>query len=278
MARDLIRGNEAEIAPAAPPIEQPAPPVAPQRVFARRFRLAYALLAVILGAAAGGTAVLLGSGVNVEGGGSNWSAWQPQGEGTERAREIAAFVQRRYRLSSGAQLVAVIPGPPVVYPSATQNIPVKYVALQQGTSQEDVSVLPAEDSIAYILCGLGQRCAIREGPVSQERGRLVRREALELALYTFKYVDGVDSVLAYLPPRPGTTPSLALFFREDDFKSALEQPLSATLAHRERLKPEHLAGADAERVDDLVTGHLFQFSFQQAPDGSAVLVLGPPEL
>ena len=55
----------------------------------------------------------------------------------------------------------------------------------------------------YNLCGVGQKCSIAEGQPSEERARLLRREALELALYTFKYVDDVDSVITLLPVNLG---------------------------------------------------------------------------
>ena len=52
------------------------------------------------------------------------------------------------------------------------------------------------------LCGLGSECSIATGTRDRARERLVRREALELALYTFKYVPSVNAVIAYMPPPP----------------------------------------------------------------------------
>jgi hypothetical protein len=275
MADDLTRAVPPEAPSEAPPA-LPAPPAASEPVLGRRepqygvfvgrFRLAYALLAIVLGAAVGGLVVLLGdtdSGVT-----ASWSSWKPEADGNEGAKEIAEFVQHRYRLSDGAQLVAVIAGEPTV-----QELPVNYFAIQRGSDEEDIKIVPAEDSIAYQLCGLGQRCAVREGRATEERGRLLRREALELALYTFKYVDEVDNVVAYLPPRPGATPTFALFFQKDDLDEALDQPLERTLPHYRTLSPERLSPAEGAAIDQLVGRNLFQYSFQQAPDGSAVLVL-----
>ena len=54
----------------------------------------------------------------------------------------------------------------------------------------------------YNLCGLGTSCAIAAGTPSLAGELLLRREALELALYTFRYIHGVDSVVAILPPVP----------------------------------------------------------------------------
>ena len=63
-------------------------------------------------------------------------------------------------------------------------------------------MIDTEKTRLYILCGLGKNCSIEGGKASQTRGRLVRREALEAALYTFKFVPSVDSVLAFMPPAP----------------------------------------------------------------------------
>jgi hypothetical protein len=238
-------------------------------VFPGRFALAYALVAVVIGAAVGGFIVLSDRPVDPEE--KQWSAWQPQGDGNERAREIAEHVGPRYRLDTGTQLVGVIASEPTV-----QNIPVRYVALAHGSDVEDVSILPADDSMSFQLCGLGQRCAIREGQPSLARGRLLHREALELALYTFKYMDDVDSVVAYLPPQRGQQPTLALYFRKDDFNPALERPLEETLPTVSPLTPADVDAQEAQRIGSLTERHLYRYSFQQAPDGSAVLVLQPP--
>ena len=53
----------------------------------------------------------------------------------------------------------------------------------------------------YSFCGLGAHCSIATGKPSQTRGQLVRREALETALYTFKYMPVIDSVIVFMPPR-----------------------------------------------------------------------------
>ena len=60
-----------------------------------------------------------------------------------------------------------------------------------------------------MLCGYGQNCSIASGQPSVERHTLLRREAVELALYTFKFLPNIDSVSVFLPPRPdnSATPS-----------------------------------------------------------------------
>jgi hypothetical protein len=266
MAEDVTEA-QAVAEPAA--VEAPRPSSA-VGVLVGRFRFVYAALALLLGAAIGGFLVLSGDSQTT---GPAWSAWEPDGDPSERASEIAQFVSRQYRLESRRQLVAVS----VTKPPTVGQQPVRYVALSAGTSREDISVLSADGTMAYQLCGIppGANCSIREGEPSAERGLLLRREALELALYTFKYVDGVDSVVAFLPPRLKQQTRFALFFQRDDLDAALDRPLRATLAPSRELTPSTLAPTERFLVDRYVDSHIFQASYGQAGDGSIYLALVP---
>jgi hypothetical protein len=241
----------------------------------RRFRVAYSVLAILLGAAVGGFIVLLGRGTDKS---VAWSNWKPAGSAFVETRDIASVVSSQYRLPSGRQLVAVIPRiPPAVEPS-TQQTPISHIALAQSQSPQDIKVIDTNNSVEYVLCGIGSqsaRCAIGEGKTTPERTRLLHREALELALYTFKYVDGVDSVVALEPPRQGSNPTNALFFQKDDFKQELDHPLRQTLEGASPFTTSDFPVAQQARVAQIVTPFLFRFSYQQAADLSAVLVLQP---
>jgi hypothetical protein len=264
-----------------PPAEDPlvitAPthgrPVEPHGV---RFRVAYAVLAVLLGAAVGGLIVLVGRGSSDSA--VAWSPWKPDGSSFVQTRQIASVVGSQYRLPSGQQLVAVIPRiPPAVEPS-TQATPISHIALAESSAPEDIKVFDTQNSVEYVLCGVGSqggRCAIGEGKATNERARLLHRESLELALYTFKYVDGVDSVVTLQPPRAGADPTFATFFQKDDFKEELDLPLKQTLEGASPFTTSDFPVAQQARVAQIVTPFLFRFSYQQAPDLSAVMVLQP---
>src|SRR5205823_2550110 len=74
------------------------------------------------------------------------------------------------------------------------------VAVRTNPSSSAVSLLGG-NTIAYNLCGIGgKNCAIGVGTPSTNRLLLLRREALELALYTFKYISSANNVVAILPP------------------------------------------------------------------------------
>ena len=241
-----------------------------------RFRIAYAVLAILLGAAVGGFIVLAGRGGDDNS--ASWSPWKPEGSSFVKTRQIASVVGSQYRLPSGQQLVAVIPRvPPAVEPS-TQETPISHIALAQSAAPEDIKVFTTENSVEYVLCGVGSRsgrCAIGEGKATTERARLLHRESLELALYTFKYVDGVDSVVTLQPPRPGADPTFATFFQKDDFKEELDHPLKQTLEGSGPFTTADFPVAQQARVAQIVTPFVFRFSYQQAPDLSAVMVLQP---
>ena len=134
-----------------------------------------------------------------------WSAWQPlAGSTAKMSSEIADHVSHLYKLNaSGAQLVAVVPSKPTVT-SGTTNISIKAIAIRKASAPSGIEVLNSNKSEMYTFCGLGQHCSIASGTPSSLRGRLVRREALEVALYTFKFVPSIDSSVIVHAPRPRT--------------------------------------------------------------------------
>jgi hypothetical protein len=240
--------------------------------------LAYGLLGVLLGGAAVGFGMLVLTGAG-EGGGSasggGWSDWRPTAKGEAGVDQIANFVAGRYRLPSGRQLVAVVADEPLVQ----NQIPVSTVAIEDGTKDADgnpnYTIHETGGDYMYVMCGLGQNCAIPEGTASIDRHRLLRREALELALYTFRYVEGVDSIIAFLPPRRGQRPTSVLYFRKGEFKDHLTRPLQETLPNTKPPKVDEMPETERRVIDQLTTRNLFKYEFTQGPDASAILVLTP---
>src|SRR4051794_24718413 len=193
-----------------------------------RFFALYAGLAAVLIAAIAGVVIFASHSISP---GPRWSTWKPNGGGLGAAKQIADHVASAYHLPSGEQLVDVIAKAPSVSPASTVTIPIHYLAVR-GTKGRADSIYPvsSSDSVMYSLCGLGASCSIAKGKASVERGRLVRREIFELALYTFKYVGSVKNVIAFMPPTPGASPKYVVYLRKDDLKAQLEQPLATTLA------------------------------------------------
>lgn len=273
MAEDLAPAAPA----AAPPAERPLVPTERRHasLYRGRFALAYLVLALLAGAAlAAGALLALGDNDRVSGD-ATWSDWRPTGDASAYPSQIAEFVAPRYRLPSGRQLVAVLAGRPEV-----QNVEVSAVAIRPhpAAPNQELDVVRTDDAVMYVLCGLGPRCSIAEGKPSVDRHRLLRREALELALYTFKYVDNVSSVIALLPPPPRGGSASALFFRENDraLRPALERPLDRTFSLGRAPLASQIDPAEVDVIEALTAPHVFTYGFQQAQDGSAILVLAPP--
>jgi hypothetical protein len=290
-ATALEAGDEDTAAdPSTPPSEAPAAARAPAEPapFRARFGFVLGTLLGIAVCAAIGVVLLLGTGHGSGGGAQlaeHWSAWQPpSSEPAVGAAAIAAHVGRDYRLANGKQLVAVEGGA-----LAVQGFP-----LQVRLSPADGTIRNyGSDGVLYTLHGSGTSGKIVGEKPSVSRHRLLRREALELALYSFRYLDGITEVVALLPPTDpkasakatGKSDSAAtsdeqpqlqaLFYRPGDLKSQLESPLSHTLAAG-RLNAKRLAPAEARRIDALTLPNLFLASLQLAQNQQAYMVLERP--
>ena len=208
MARDLIppsspagrpapdgTPNLIELPPEPPrSASQPAmhEPVGPSQ-FRNRFGfLLGALAGIFIAAALAGVVVLSAGDEDPAGAGlaPNWSSWQPSDTSLAGgAAQIAKKVSAEYRDANGKQLVVV------------QGAPLEATVALRGSS--GVTDLIDGPGVAYTMDGLGPNKSI-PGAGSEQRFQLVQREALELALYTFRYLPEVHQVVTYLPPPPPT--------------------------------------------------------------------------
>jgi hypothetical protein len=232
---------------------------------AGRFRVALVGLAAVATAAITAAAVMLaGPGASP---GAGWSAWAPSDTGIGGAQQIAAHVAPAYRLPGGDELAVVRGGPLEVAGLKTS------IVLESQPGGGSISLLGGR-AVLYTLCGLGPTCSLTGRPTVQ-RHLLLRREALELALYTFHYLRGIDQVVALLPPAPGAQPTQALLFRPDGLRTELDRPLSATLGARAPTVATIDRAPETPLVNRVTLSDLFQFSFQPAQDATAYLVLAP---
>ncbi len=244
-----------------------------------RFGLVYLILAALVGAAVGSFIVLVGRpDLAPE---PSWSSWQPEGSRIARVRQIADRIPKAYRLPSGDQLT-VARGSDLAVRTDTEDIPVDTIYVRPDTSrgqaeENEIATYDGGTTISYGLCGLGTsaQCAITETSPSDERFTILRRQALELSLYTFKYVDDVDSVLVFMPPTPKGESNGSVFLRRDDLAAELAKPIR-------RLLPSQLPAVggiqDAElaNIIRLTEPRIYAYQFDAAPDGKPVLVLAPP--
>jgi len=250
-----------------------------------RFSLAYMVLAMVAAAGIATLVVVLTRPGGVRA--PAWSRFEPTGSPVAQVRQIATRVSAEYRASTGRKLVTVLPGPlqatrflqtdsgPV-----SVEVPITALAVQPDVStgkheEGDFKLFNASSTVAYQMCGFGttaQNCAI-SGTATNARGQLLRREALELSLYTLKYVPGTNAVLTYLPPRADqAAPPTSVLVARSDVKTILDKPLTRTLTPKSIVlgdKP-----ADFTAVDKITLPRLYTYDYQTLPgDGTAILVL-----
>jgi hypothetical protein len=229
-----------------------------------RFRMIYAILGGVGLAAVAAAVIFITAGRPPKP--PAWSPWKPTASGDDALSQIAEHVGSGYRLPTGAQLVAVESNPAEV-----EGAPVKIVLVR---SPNDIALADGKSAI-YSLCGLGKLCSIKAGKPSVERELLLQREALELSLYTFRYVHDVKQVVVILPPRPGKKPSHAVYFSRGDVKPQLERPLATTLSTRPPSINALRSGAARNFIISHTNDQLYKYVLAQAQDASVLLELSP---
>jgi hypothetical protein len=200
-----------------------------------------------------------------------WSQWTPTNGGQAGAEQIAQHVGTQYRLPDGRQIVNV-----GVTGLEIQGVPLA-VAVRQDPAQGGNIKVFDDDGIIYHLCGLGPSCAIDTGQATKQRGLLLRREALELALYSFRYLGSVHQVVVFMPPVKGKTPTQALFFREGDVARELDRPLTASLSSRVPSVGTVTGSPDTPLVVQITSPKTFDFSLTgDQTSQRGFIVLDPP--
>jgi hypothetical protein len=288
MARDLIPPNSPAGRPTTPggtpnlielPPEPPRSAAQPAQVvdlqpsqYRNRFGfLMGALAGVVLAVGIVVVVAVMSKGPAAdEGFATNWSVWQPpKTDVSTGSQEIADHVGAEYKQDNGSQL-AMVKG---------EAMPGVQIAVRPNAGP--IKTITPSHGVIYTLNGLGTDGALTGKP-SLARGRLLRREALELALYTFRYLPDVDSVITLLPTVPAgaqtkggptTAPqSQAVFYRPGDLTQQLQTPLRFTMAPKS-LGPASIPPADGRKVDSLTLSNLFEWSLQRAQTGEPYLVL-----
>jgi hypothetical protein len=245
-----------------------------------RFRLAYAVLAACLMIAAGVLAYEIAPTSSSAARTDTWSRWQPTLPGVAAVLDIANHVGAEYRLANGQQLSRVKAGYPgtagVIDPSAPAEIriPVSTIALAltDAAGQTSYQVVPAYPAtIEYQLCGPGRHCEIpaAAGGMTPQADAALRREGLELALYTFHYIPDITQVVELLPPdKPGGS-SRALLLNRDTLLTNVTRPLALTMP-----RPPT---ATSQKYVNALTSPVLDYAYQQQFDGTYQMVLSVPK-
>ncbi|MCL2419543.1 MAG: hypothetical protein FWD04_09640 [Conexibacteraceae bacterium] len=277
-------------APSRPAAEELRPIPAPH---SQKFRVALAVLVgIALGALAIAVAIIArGGNRNTAVASGHWSSWSPTDRGDQGVAEIAAHIAPFYRLGPAQQLNVVTPIQVTQATAAgTTTGSGMTVAIQPSASPSSTSSLSLLNgkTVAYNICGLGTSKCQLPGTPTTSRMLLMRREALELALYTFKYISGSENVLTVLPPgksvKPTTTHgarsrvTVAVLFIRRELQPFLNVPLGKTLQAYPPDVPELSLWSktqEAGLVDQVTANGLFSSQVKSLQVGGNVLVLSP---
>jgi hypothetical protein len=248
----------------------PAVAAARSSQYAPRFQfLTGGLVAVGVAAMVGIAVAVFGISPTHEG--PPWSPWKPTTNGIAGAAQIASHVAPTYR-DGGVQLVKVDAND-----LSYKGVPL-LVALRTSPNEGGAIQIHDEKGVLYQLCGLTPTCAIDHGKATVERGYLMRREALELALYSFRYLD-VKQVVVLIPPLPGKVQTVALYFQRDDVRAELARPLTASLLPKPPSVKNVTLSPDFNLVDQ-ATSNQYLFTLNGSSfnnDGLLVLQHYTPE-
>jgi hypothetical protein len=228
------------------------------------------LLAANLVVLAGAVGVLVLFAYLVSRGTSNsWSSYKPKGGDVfTKAQNTADHVAPAYKYNGAP--IAVVQAQPLVY----QDAVVDGIAFTRQPFRKIGSPLkqfePSGSTVAYVFCGSAARCGL-PSTGAQDTVPLLRRETLELALYTFKYTPSVDSIVGLLPPAGNT--NYAIYLRRRNFEKELSKPLDATLPQHKVLSYQQLSPVERATVDRLTMKNTYQSQFSQGANGRTLLVL-----
>ena len=259
---------------------------------ALKFRVAIAVLFGVAVAALAIAVVVAARGGNRTeiAGGASWSSWTPDNAGSTGVSEIAQHVSPYYRLSASQQLDVITPlSLSQASAAGTTTGTGLVIAVNESTSSNSQSLgLLNGRTIAYNVCGLGARQCELAGTPTTTRMLLLRREALELALYTFKYISGSQNVVVVLPPghtvaassssSSGSGVTVAVLFIRKELQPWLDVPLGKT---RQQYPPDVAQLSlwskteEAGLVDQITAHGLFSSRVESLQVGGSALVLTP---
>ena len=252
--------------------------------YSRRFAVIYVVLALVTGVAVGALIVVaLRDPAPTETTPTGATQFAPSEPGELGAMQIADQVQRNYRLPNGDELVNVVASRNTLQDGnlGYLHVPYQIIRPADGTKDKDSLLVQPDDAIQYSLCGAGQSCAI-PGTASTDRGILVRRMGLELALRTMKFDPSVDNVTVFLGPipPPAGVDGVVLMYRrnvlENQNPGILSQPISRTLpGSGRRIEPGLMPADVARRVDQLTRSNLYYGVYQLIGGRDALLQLQP---
>jgi hypothetical protein len=239
----------------------------------RRFGLAYLVLAIGIGVAVGLAIVLIGRSSSHHAN-TGVKSFNPTRGGELGAKQIASQVGQKYRSANGTPLTGVIGERPNY-----QGLPLTYYLIRPHDAQypKDVAVFPVGNGIMYSMCAFSAGCTTTSAGNDLNENLLLKREALELSLDTFKADSSLQTVTTLLPPfRQGQNlTTFAIIFTRHDLSRWIGRPMSSILTVRGPLKPGQIPNSESQRIDSIEANTLFTVDPASGPDGNPYFRLDP---
>ena len=204
-----------------------------------------------------------------------WGTFQPAGLTQDRIQQIALHVSATYRTPAGHQLVSVSASIPPVYQNDLKIT--QYILSYNDGGQTNYQAVPiSSNNVLYEMCGLGPRCSIDSGKATSARLRLLRREALELALYTFHYTG--RRVGRHVPAaEEGRAAAVGVPLPADAVRAAGDPREAADAILSEPTPPPAAAipATEAATIDGITEPDLYRFHYTSDQQGGVLLVFDP---
>jgi hypothetical protein len=254
----------------------------------QKFRVALAALSGIAAAAIVIAVVVL---VNSNGSSAaqagHWSSWAPSDDGNTGITQIARHVAAGYLQSESNPLDVVTQLQVSQFNASGTTTGSGPLVVVNAGGKSRASLAPLNGTtIAYNICGRAatRKCELT-GKASANRLLLMQREALELALYTFKYIGDSQHVLAVLPPvraktkGGGTVPvTVSVLFARKGLQPELDAPLSTSLQTPPPTVPELASWVqtqEAQLVNGITERVLFVAQLENEQVAGKLLILSP---
>ncbi len=246
-----------------------APPRAPR--LRRRIGLLTGVLVVALGGAVVGFIALLNT--------DREGPWSPGFRVTvddpvDRGAQVADYVQKRYLAAPGTPLTYIKTGEDVITDLPFHD---QVVALADDT--QTTYSFEQRSLLFYKLCPTATSCELDPKADRQALGPLYARQAVELALYGFKYVEEAAGVVVELPT--GYVPDqkdkrFVHYFPKKYWEDQLDRPFATTVPGDPPLLGT-ITPAETARISKLAGGTFFQMDVGPTPDNTFIVYrLTPP--
>ncbi len=249
----------------------------------RRFGIVYLLLGILAGVGVALALLFASGGERVASIGLSavWSDFVPAGVTPfERRLNIGDRLGALYVGDDGHALVQIEPSHPYQVALDGSRVPIEFMVV----NHLGIDGLPsrfreyrdgAQNLAVYNFCGPAASCSIAGAAYTADVDRLLRREALETALYTFAYSDVAVTVVVHMPPVTGQPAARVLMFRRSDLTAELDRPVTNTLSAIPPSASALAGSVEGKLVDDLTRPASYSFVVEQLPDGNAALSLSP---